>query len=280
MKYNQYLIQSLMFRQYVNDLQIKQLINKCLNADSSRTERLNESQISNEMITEVIRECNQTLRTYKMQISRGRNETDGTLYYALINNSDNEISRQSNEWTNKEILYLRKLISAIIESEHSFISSTKALNIGREEGINISMTSAEKLIERWIQYKWFEDINDGNIAIGIRTLLELNVYIRENFEVEDCFRCKLLCIRGSNCINCETKLHFHCVDSQFIRNNKCPNCGKHWAHEEMFATNSTSISNEVIESSERSISITDEEEDEDQNNVSVGVQRPKRSKRK
>ena len=217
------------------------------------------------MLSQLVTKVNRNIRRFNLQISRGPTETDGTVYYALINTADNEITRLSNHWSQKELLYFRRLVSAIIESRNGTISSTKALNTGREDDLKFTMTSAESLINKWVEQKWLEEINDGSLAIGVRTLLEMNVYIREYFEVQDCFRCKTLCIRGSNCVSCDIKLHFHCVDSQFIPQNKCPNCGK------QFTTTSERLSAASDDDTEE-----DTEEDEE---VVQQNQRSKRSKR-
>ena len=247
-----------------------------ISVDSRQTEdqELNESQVSPEIISEVVTKVNRRIRRFNLQISRGPNETDGTVYYALINTADNEITRMANMWSQKEILYFRKLLSAIVESDNSFISSTKALNIGREEDLKFSITSSENLINKWVEQKWFEEINEGSIAVGVRTLLEMNVFIREQFgEVRDCFRCKTICIRGSNCMSCEIKLHFHCIDSQFIPNNKCPNCSKQWsANTEILSGPSSRNSGEIFNSNQ----IETYESEEEDTEVS---HRPKRSKR-
>jgi len=237
---------------------------------------MTESQLNSQKMTDFITEVNHMIRPYNMQISRGPNESDGKVFYALINNSDNEITRLSHQWTTKEIVFFRKLLAAIINSPNHFITSTKALNIGRED--NLSMTAAENLINRWSQQKWIEEITDGSISIGVRSLLEMNVYIRDHFEVEDCFRCKVLCIRGSNCLNCNIKLHFHCADSDFIPNNKCPNCSKEWTRNEVFATNSNR--NSIRTDGSSNVNTIDSETEEEENNQPIRPQRAKRSKRK
>jgi len=263
MSCEQYLIQSFMWKPCVSEDIFRQMAIKCLKVDSNRSQEVTESQLSNEMITQLVSKVNRSIRHLNLQISRGPNETDGTIYYAFINTADNEITRMANQWSQKEILYFRKLLTHIIESRNAFISSTKALNIGREDELKFSITGAEGLINKWVEQKWLEEINEGNVAIGVRTLLEMNVYIREHFEVQDCYRCKALCIRGSNCMSCEIKLHFHCVDSQFIPNNKCPNCSKQWApsNGQIASTSSTGNSGKILNSN--AIPSDDSDEDEE-----------------
>ncbi|CAG2110206.1 unnamed protein product [Medioppia subpectinata] len=268
-----YLIQSLMWRQCVSEDNLKRLVTKCKRGEEAATEA------SNELVAEVVTRVNRQMRAYNISVSRGPNESDGTIYYALINTADNDITRMANSWSQKELLYFRKLMAAIIENKNSCIASTKMLNIGREDDIKFSLPVSETLTNKWVEQKWFEDVSDGKIAIGIRTLLEMSVYIRERFEVQDCFRCKILCIRGLNCMSCDTKLHYHCSDVQFIPDNKCPNCAKQFASTTTQNTNqsdSDSVANDSTQGvngsahNHRIDDSTDEETVEDLNEAIVG----------
>ena len=258
--------------------------NNCfpVSADSRHAQRSGTQELTPEEVSDLVKKINRKIRNLHLQVSRGPNETDGTIYYALINTADNEMTRSGSRFSQKELIYFRKLMAAIVESENSIISSTKALNIAREEEIKFTITAAEHLLSKWFEQNWFEEPSNGKIAIGIRTILEMNVYLREHFAVHDCYRCKALCIRGSNCLSCDIKLHFHCVDSQFIPNNKCPNCSKQWSdgsnrngRSSNAPTNSTQSDEDEAEATE----VEEEEAEEEEEDEEV-IHRERRSKKK
>jgi len=252
-----YLIQTLMWRQCVTEDNFKRLVAKCLKEEDTETE------MSAEKVSQMVSRVNRLMRPFGVELSRGPNETDGTVFYALINTSDNEMTRMANIWTQKELQYFRKLMAAIIESNSSSISSTKMLNIGRDDELKFSISAAETVTNKWLEQKWLEEISDGKVAIGVRTLLEMSVYIRERFEVQDCFRCKILCVRGFNCMSCDTKLHYHCFDAQFVPNNLCPNCSKQFAVTTQVTTQATGADDDDSQQMEASQSRTNDHNDSD-----------------
>jgi len=228
-----YLIQSLMWRQCLTEDKFKQMVGKC------QRDLPEGSEVSAEMMGQMVAKVNRQLRPYNIEISRGPNESDGTIHYALINTADNDITRMASIWTQKELIYYKKVVTAIVESDTTSITWTKLLNIGRNDEMKLTVSAAENLMNKWMDQKWFEELSDGNIAIGVRSLLEMNVYIRDHFDVKDCLRCKILCVRGLDCMSCSSKLHYHCSDSQYIQDNKCPNCHKQFADTEHMNSGTT-----------------------------------------
>ncbi|XP_054167162.1 non-structural maintenance of chromosomes element 1 homolog isoform X2 [Oppia nitens] len=249
------IIQAMMWRQCVIEDNFKKLVTNCISANSQNT---SEEEVT---ITETVVSAE--------VISRGPNETDGSIYYALINTADSEVTRLATNWSQKDLLYFRKIVDAIVGSDNSSISSTKMLNIGRDDELKLVITAAERVTNKWIREKWLDEIDDGRVALGVRTLLEMNVYLRDHFGLQDCFRCKILCVRGQNCVTCDTKLHNHCCDANFIPNNRCPNCSKQFATGDgegsQINDRQSNQSNEmVIDSDDNDVNEVDNDDNEDE----------------
>jgi len=79
---------------------------------------------------------------------------------------------------------------------------------------------------------WLLKSPRGRYSLSVRTLMELNTYLKETYpdEYTECTICMESLTRGVACIttNCKTRLHQHCFKKFRQRTPICPSCQKDW----------------------------------------------------
>ncbi|KAJ3004888.1 hypothetical protein HKX48_000993 [Thoreauomyces humboldtii] len=119
------------------------------------------------------------------------------------------------------------------------VSSMAALSEASRMKPVISKKDAESLIERLIVRKWLVDRN-GLISMGLRTVLELQTYLKDQFKerIHECTLClEILTSDYVRCTvaNCQTRLHTYCSATYFRDRTepRCPSCRDPWRGESL-----------------------------------------------
>ncbi|XP_076333810.1 SMC5-SMC6 complex component Non-SMC element 1 isoform X3 [Tachypleus tridentatus] len=78
----------------------------------------------------------------------------------------------------------------------------------------------------------FKKIEEGEISLSPRTLIEMDKYLKEMFgeNLQTCLMCKQIVLKGRSCEDCHIKLHGHCASRCFQGRGRaqCPRCGCDW----------------------------------------------------
>ncbi|KAI8058016.1 hypothetical protein BDF22DRAFT_663330 [Syncephalis plumigaleata] len=77
--------------------------------------------------------------------------------------------------------------------------------------------------------------SNGYYALGIRTLLELQTSLKDEYLLlKECTLCMDIISKGERCDDerCDARLHYHCAQRYFRPESahKCPVCQKPWSH--------------------------------------------------
>ncbi|KAL0477603.1 non-structural maintenance of chromosomes element 1 [Acrasis kona] len=103
------------------------------------------------------------------------------IYFAIINEQDDEISKLATQYNAHEVQLFKQILNAIVENENSSITTTDAVNLRDNKSMNIEET--EKVLNSFAKDGWIEKKKD-EVWFGIRTLLELRMYLLNEFEVD------------------------------------------------------------------------------------------------
>lgn len=140
-------------------------------------------------------EVSQLLEPLGLVVTRGYTEAEGRQWIALCNAEAGEVSQLATDLTPLEISFVRELISAIVGSyPANSVGSASALRLTSELQGQMSKAAAEQLILALVSRGWFAKSPRGRYSLGTRALMELEHYLREEFEgeVKDCKRCSRL----------------------------------------------------------------------------------------
>lgn len=187
-------------------------------------------------LVKFITDVNGTILPLNMRLKHVVDEDDGEHFYALVNLRDDGLSRSATMFSGNEMTYYKKLVHQIVESDTGSMSSTEALNIaGDLDGCKLSAEAAENLIQRWLELGALKQ-DRGRLSMSPLGLAEMETYLKQEFgdELRSCYMCTQTCIKGQTCANqnCNVKLHYHCADKLFNREestiNMCPQCSFPW----------------------------------------------------
>lgn len=205
----------------------------------------NETQLKHFYVS-FLREINDAIKNFSMEIRSGVCEITGMSFYCLIRQSDSSgIGKMSSLYSPVELKLFKKILALIIESDEGYVDFNYILNQIVEDNETLSQTNKlptnkeiRLSIEKFIQDNWLIEVfNKPNmITLHGRAMIELSQYMTEVFDNEvlnKCSLCKSLLLNGVSCNSCSIKLHRHCSRKFFEKQKTCPNCKKEFTDEQI-----------------------------------------------
>jgi hypothetical protein len=150
----------------------------------------------NQGYQDFLRQVNTDLEFFDLKIQAGNHPITGTTTLCLINCNSDEIAQLATDLTPSELQYFKKLVELIMVDGLYQISSTDALNSNSTITPTISKQIAENAIDKFIADQWLLEkyscvIRDGFLSFGVRTAVELHLYLKDEFDpFTDCHACK------------------------------------------------------------------------------------------
>jgi len=192
-----------------------------------------------------IREINEAIKFYNMEINMGICEITGITYYCFVRLFDSSsIGKLSVLYQANELKMFRSILSLIIESEHGYVNYNDIVYQINEDYETISsqaMTQSQTTkvptnreirltVEKFIADYWLLELIDQPHMITLhgRAIIELGQYMSELFEpdmLNTCFRCKKMVVVGFKCNSCSKKYHRNCAKDIFTTTHRdCLSC--------------------------------------------------------
>lgn len=237
----QYFLQILLNRGVLDQINFKVLF---CNVMKKFQIEFDDSQIKNYYV-KFLREINDVIKHFNMEIKAGNCEITGLSYYCIIRLCDsNSIGDLSQLYSPIELKIFRKVLELIVESETGSVDYTLILNeilymydeMSEEASASQSQIAkcpnnreVRMVIEKFMSDNWLiEVMNEPNmITLHGRAIIELSQYIKQIFPPEDlsfCFLCKNLVLNSFKCSGCSIKLHRYCARRFFKGSKDCPSC--------------------------------------------------------
>ncbi|XP_001639497.2 non-structural maintenance of chromosomes element 1 homolog [Nematostella vectensis] len=216
-----------MSRQYLSEAEIQEIYQRSCEA-CQEDANIDELQ-------PFINTINKHLRPLFMEVRQAQSEDDGTKFYGLVNNVEDEHSKLATDYTTNDITFFKKAIELVVAADDGWVSSMDLLELGSELEKKMSNSYTETLMNKLTKDKWLEE-SSGIYSLGGRALLELKPYLKRSLEeyIVDCMMCKQIVIKGQTCPQCSGRLHKYCAVVFFSRRTQhvCPNmdCNAPWPH--------------------------------------------------
>ncbi|CAD5332316.1 unnamed protein product [Arabidopsis thaliana] len=194
-------------------------------------------------------EINKELSYVHFELKACRDQYDGQVCYGVVNNVADDQSKLGTKYSVPQIAFFKGIIEAIAQDEaaQGCISSFDALNIRLENQIsseasssqqqvppafkNFSMTQKEKTLDELVRDKWLCRTRERNIGLGIRSLLDLRSWFRNN-DVPSCEVCNEAGVKADLCPTegCPVRIHKYCLKKLLYQRDdkRCSGCGKPW----------------------------------------------------
>jgi len=267
---HRFFVQGIMCKGVLNSKEVNLLHEKALRKCGIEVPEKRKDQ--QDLLLANIKTINEELDTVGLTIRKGVDEDTGESYFMLINTQNRMVGQNKDlackvqtQWSAAELDFLRLLATEILQSEEKSISSRLALNLMDQVGggKKLSMSEAEKTINRLIQAKWLKTV-DGDIALDVRFLGEMEPWMMDVMGgVAKCQICRKVVVRGIYC-TCEDSIAWHkyCLAKQSKAGvtTKCKKC-KEIIH--------PAASGEAVEAKKRS---QDDEDDKFGENNEVETQ--------
>lgn len=231
---HRFFVQGIMCKGVLNSREVNLLHEKALRKCGIEVPEKRKDQ--QDLLLANIKTINEELDTVGLTIRKGVDEDTGESYFMLINTQNRMVGQNKDlackvqtQWSAAELDFLRLLATEILQSEEKSISSRLALNLMDQVGggKKLSMSEAEKTINRLIQAKWLKTV-DGDIALDVRFLGEMEPWMMDVMGgVAKCQICRKVVVRGIYC-TCEDSIAWHkyCLAKQSKAGvtTKCKKC--------------------------------------------------------
>jgi len=219
-------VQGIMCKGILNHKEVLALHEKALKATNTEVpEKKSERQ---EMLVKMMQVINENLEKVGLIIRKGVDEDSGESFFMLVNTQErvtatggHDLARKvQGEWSSAELEYLRLLATEILQSDSKSITCTTALNLTHNvAGKRLSMTEAEKSINKLLAAKWLKQITKDSMALGVRFLGEMEGWMSDVLQgdVSKCPTCRKIVVRGTECPSCDVIYHRYCLSRQLAK---------------------------------------------------------------
>ncbi|TMW56811.1 hypothetical protein Poli38472_006821 [Pythium oligandrum] len=188
--------------------------------------KLTGEELSQADVDEMVNNLAANIRALALDIRRSVYD-DGKMYVAVVNTSNDALTQFSSNYKPWEIVFLRKAIEEIVESEDGALHESDLVNL-RE---NTTIGEVKELLRKLVGEKWlaFSPIDRDQYTLGPRTYLELIAFLRD-LEIRKCAICQFEMLQGTPCssgkASCSTILHTACLERYEEKGlqYKCPTC--------------------------------------------------------
>lgn len=114
------------------------------------------------------------------------------------------LNRLQDTYKPHEIEFFRLLMKELALAEDHSLRTIFVLNLmnqSRSKDVIFPMSKSETILNDWIEEGYFYS-NNGLIYLGVRSVAEFGEFLRNKFNIENCFLCKAILIKVR-----DTKLH-------------------------------------------------------------------------
>ncbi|KAF9163951.1 hypothetical protein DFQ26_001952 [Actinomortierella ambigua] len=191
---------------------------------------------------EFIGKLNEGLNSVEFEFRRAVDEVTGQPVLSLTNTNGQKIAQVATSYNPTELEFFKHLVDAIVNADdEAFCIGSKAAliessNLKNKDNkpLTLSKKDAESLLSRFVADQWFLRSSAGAYSLSMRTLLELQTYLKETYpdQIQECTLCMDIITKGQRCqvSACAARLHHHCAQRYFQnRTNKaCPTCQSQW----------------------------------------------------
>ncbi|KAI9223264.1 hypothetical protein BC828DRAFT_272062 [Blastocladiella britannica] len=149
-----------------------------------------------------------------------------TTFVILSNGNADDIAKLATTYKPAEIAVFRDVLEKIALAESGQVTSMDLLNCVPSTVATKTAFEATTL-QRWLDEGWIEATARGVYTIGLRSLKELDRYIRAQFtELSKCGVCESVAVTSVPCTGCDMVYHRRCLE-QMSRGSgprKCTGC--------------------------------------------------------
>lgn len=248
----QYFLQIMINKKVIDQYNFKHIFTNVLNKFDIEC---NDSMFK-EYYTNFLREINEVIKTFNMEIKTATCEISALTYFALIRQCDTgQIGTLSTLYSSMELKIFRKILELIIESEEGCVEYATIANeiIDYFESlVNEAATQSQttkipstadirQIVEKFMQDCWLVQVinRQGMITLHGRAIAELSQYIKQLYKDNDvlnyCYICKSLLLNGISCYKseCGCKMHRFCARNRFKKTSDCPSCRSTFTNEQI-----------------------------------------------
>lgn len=171
---------------------------------------------------------NTKLKEVSMEIRQKPDEDTGEQMYALVQTMESDLGKLTTDYQPQQLELFKKTVGLIMGTPDGKASSTDILNL--TEGLEKKMTKqeAEEALDKFVEEQWLKQ-NEGYVWMTCRSIMELERYLRQTYQPDQCWNCKDIVVKGQVCSQCEIKLHGYCADRLFKDGRRaCRNCNHRW----------------------------------------------------
>ena len=197
---------------------------------------IRDEQLDEQFIFKIVYETNKMLNNYNMMLRSSMDEVTTEKYFVLISKVDNEITRAASHHTPKQFEFFKLILQAIVHEPRGIITDSALKELAEKATLPTSKSRGtlpeyKTTFNEWCQKNWFLIVTEDDIdfiTLGVRSMAELDVFIKQMFEKPEdlnCKSCNNLSIYSISCSSCDARYHKRCSKLSIDRETgTCKGC--------------------------------------------------------
>ena len=211
-------------------------------------------EVRKEVYANFLREINDAIKHYNIEIQRGVCELTGYTFYCLVRLFDScSIGKLSSLYSSTELKVFKIILTLVLESDEGSVDlQTIGSHVSDEFEELSTQAQAQSqvaakvpthreircIIDKFIKNYWImEVLTQTNLfTLHSRCLIELAHYITEITDPEvlsHCYQCKKILLVGIRCQHCSSKFHRGCAKEIFSNQRDCLSCKARFSEEQV-----------------------------------------------
>lgn len=201
-----------------------------LDSTNKLLENMNSPMLDHDGLSQLLNGLNRKLRPYNLMIRSCMDEISSSHYYVLISTIDNQVTRASSLYNEKQLEFFKLILQAVVQEQNGIIPEENLRDLA-EKALFKKRSEYAGLFHEWTGKNWFVVVTDGGhdyVTLGVRAIAELDVFIKQKLveRPEDliCKRCNNMSIYSALCAGCNARYHKRCSKLAFEDSNMCRSC--------------------------------------------------------
>jgi len=140
--------------------------------------------LTNVTLQNLVRCINQNMESLSFEIRKARRESDGRIYWGVVNTLNDKISELATQLTSDELNFYKAIIENLVshhrETNEITLSETEILNLGTSS-VKFKPSESEVALHKLIDDLWLEyHGEEGRVGLSVRSFLELKEHFQDD----------------------------------------------------------------------------------------------------
>lgn len=146
------------------------------------------TQLTDEKVAQLVQQVNTKIKKFNLMIRGSLDEVTLEQYYVLISTVANDVTRAASHHTPEQFELFKLTLEAVVNDQRGAISMDTFKQLAEKAYAQkrSNLPEYKLILVQWCEKHWLRSVYEDEtdcITLGVRSLAELDVFIKQNFVV-------------------------------------------------------------------------------------------------